>query len=344
MEQFVEQHNIPPLNSSEIIARMPTNLQQAIPPNLVTKPSLILAQRLQSMGCQDEARMIMQLLVAAEPCHVEALYQLALDFNRKGEPEEAKKYMQRHHEQKMRENGMNPDINKDTLQFLLSTEGFAEPPERVPRAYVENLFDRFSNHFDECLLNRLAYNTPQILFDVFCEAAGGENAFKNCKKLVDLGCGTGLAGKCFQSISESLIGVDISSEMIEKSRITGVYNTLLVSEIEAFLKSDTLPIDVFVATDVFIYFGEVSPILLACRKRQNTGGLLAFSVEALPSSHDNEKLGYRLASTGRYQHKEPNISSSAQQAGYRVRSCVESVLRRENGYDVNGYMFVLIAI
>ena len=120
MDHLFYQHNIPTLNSNEIIARMPTNLQQAIPSNLVTKPSLILAQRLQSMGCQNEARMIMLLLVAAEPCNVEALYQLAVHCNRKGEREDAKNYMQRHHEQRMLENGMDPDVNTETLRFLFT--------------------------------------------------------------------------------------------------------------------------------------------------------------------------------------------------------------------------------
>ncbi|WP_339719578.1 methyltransferase [uncultured Paraglaciecola sp.] len=344
MDNLLNKFKISQMTMDEVIARIPLPLQHIIPSHFMIKPSLLLAQRFQSMGFQQEATMILQLLVQAEPCNAEALYQLGLDCNRRARKEEAIKYMRRYQQERMRENGMDPDIDTDTLQFLLSTEGFAEPPARVPRAYVENLFDRFSSHFDERLISRLAYKTPKHLFDVFCDVAQSEDAFKNCKKLVDLGCGTGLAGKYFQAICETLIGIDISSEMIEKSRQRGVYDALLVSEITAYLESEILPVDVFIATDVFNYFGEIEAILVACRKRQNTAGLLAFSVEALPLGSDSKNAGFKLASTGRFQHETSYVSSCAKQAGYRVLNCSESVLRLEDGFDVNGYLFVLRAV
>jgi predicted TPR repeat methyltransferase len=190
---------------------------------------------------------------------------------------------------------------------------------------------------------RLAYKTPQLLFEVFCDVAQNEDAFKNCRTLVDLGCGTGLAGKYFQSICGSLTGVDISSEMIQKSRLTGVYDALLVSEIMAYLESETLPMDVFIATDVFNYFGEIFPLFVACRNRQMSGGLLAFSVETLSTNSSNEHSGFKLSSTRRFQHEKLYVSRCAEQADYRVLSCTESVLRREDGFDVKGYLFVLKA-
>lgn len=337
------QRNIPSLTVSELIAHLPPSVKKMIPSHLRTQASLFLAQRLQSMGYQQEATNVLKLLVQTEPCNTKALYQLGLDCNRRGKKNEAIKYMQRYHEEQMRANGMDPQSNSDTLQFLLSTEGFSEPPVSIPLAYVENLFDRFSSHFDERLLTRLAYKTPELLFEVFCDVAQNEDVFKNCRKLVDLGCGTGLAGKYFQSICGSLSGVDISSEMIEKSRLTGVYDALFISEIVAYLESEALPIDVLIATDVFNYFGEIAPVLVACRNRQHPGGLLAFSVEALPTSSGNEHSEFKLASTGRFQHEELYVLSCAEQADYSVLGCTESVLRREDGYDVKGYLCVLKA-
>lgn len=332
-----------PLSIDTLIAGLPQPIQQKVCIHFGTKPSLALVQRLQSIGYQQEALSVLQLLVEAEPTNSQALYQLALAWNRAGKKREAKDYMQQHYEQRMRENGMQPQDNVDTLQYLLSTEGFAEPPVQIPRAYVENLFDRFSGQFDERLLNRLDYKTPEILFEVFCDVAKNQEAFRNCKNLVDLGCGTGLAGKNFKSICETLIGVELSSEMIEKARLTGVYNHLVVSEIVAYLASDSVPIDVFVATDVFNYFGEIEAVLIACRKRQSSGGLLAFSVEALAVTQGNQDVGFKLASSGRFQHQQQYVISCAQSAGYAVLCCSESVLRHEDGNDVNGYLFVLIA-
>jgi predicted TPR repeat methyltransferase len=340
---MLSQRNISPLTVNQLVASLPSSLRNTIPCNLLDKPSLFLAQRLQSMGCQQQATGVLQLLVQAEPYNTEALYRLGLACNRAGNRQDAVNYIKRHYEQKMRTNGMDPDVNQDTLQYLLSTEGFAEPPVQIPQDYVENLFDRFSEHFDERLLNRLAYKTPQLLYDLFCDVSKSENIFKRCKKMVDLGCGTGLAGGHFQAICDTLIGVDISSEMIEKARLTGIYDELIVREIITYLESETFLIDVFIATDVFIYFGEITPILSACRSRQESGGLLAFSVEALKVTSALEHAGFKLTSSGRFQHEKNYVSASAQQAGYQVITCTEDVLRREDGNDVQGYLFVLKA-
>jgi predicted TPR repeat methyltransferase len=337
------QRNTPSLTVNEVIDRLPPFVRQTIPFFILKQPSLSLAQRLQSMGCQQEATEILLLMVQADPKNTEALYRLALAYNRRGNREEAIHYIKRHYEERMRLNGMDPVVNTDTLQYLLSTEGFAEPPVQIPQTYVENLFDRFSNHFDERLVDRLAYNTPKLLYNVLCHVSKNEEAFENCRNLVDLGCGTGLAGKYFQSVCETLIGVDISSEMIERGRLTGFYNVLIVNEIVAYLESETLPIDVFVATDVFNYFGEIVPILTACRNRQESGGLLAFSVETLETASANEPVGFKLASNGRFQHERHYVSANAALADYQVMTCAERVLRRENGYDVQGYLFVLKA-
>jgi predicted TPR repeat methyltransferase len=343
MDIQLSQLNISPLTVNELVGSLPSSLRITIPSNLLDKPSLFLAQRLQSMGCQREATGVLQLLVLVEPYNTEALYRLGLACNRDGNKLDAVNFIKRYYEQRMRTNGMDPDVNQDTLQYLLSTEGFAEPPVQIPQNYVENLFDRFSDHFDERLLNRLAYNTPQLLYDVFCEVSKSQNAFKRSKKLVDLGCGTGLAGGYFQEVCETLIGVDISSEMVEKARLTGIYDELVVKEIVTYLESEAFLIDAFIATDVFIYFGEMTPILSACRNRQESGGLLAFSVEALKLTSVHEHTGFKLASTGRFQHERHYVSTSAELAGYQLMSCTEGVLRREDGYDVQGYLFVLKA-
>lgn len=335
MDQRLTRCNKSPSTVDDLISGLPQCIQQSIPSHLQSQPSLFLAQRLQSMGHPQQATLVLRLLVEAEPCNTEALYQLALTCNRVGNKHDALNYIKRHYEERMRANGMEPESNTDTLQYLLSTEGFAEPPVQIPRAYVENLFDRFSGQFDERLLQKLAYKIPELLFELFCKVAKNHGVLKNCKTLVDLGCGTGLAGKYFKSVCERLIGVDLSSEMIEKARLTGVYQELVVSEIVAYLQSNSLPID------VFIYFGELEAILKACRNRQNSDGLLAFSVEALASS--NPQSEFQLAGSGRFQHHKQYVSSSAQNAGYVVLSCSQEVLRREGGCDVTGYLFVLIA-
>ena len=46
-----------------------------------------------------------------------------------------------------------------------------------------------------------------------------------------LGFVTGLCGPLFKNMSETLVGVDLSSEMVEHARARGVYDELYIEEI-----------------------------------------------------------------------------------------------------------------
>ena len=50
--------------------------------------------------------------------------------------------------------------------------------------------------------------------------------------ILDLGCGTGLAGLAFQPLAARLDGVDLSPAMIEKARARGIYDHLDVADLE----------------------------------------------------------------------------------------------------------------
>ena len=51
--------------------------------------------------------------------------------------------------------------------------------------------------------------------------------------MLDLGCGTGLAGAAFRPHVDWLVGVDLSPKMIEAARAKGLYDQLAVADIAA---------------------------------------------------------------------------------------------------------------
>ena len=51
--------------------------------------------------------------------------------------------------------------------------------------------------------------------------------------MLDLGCGTGLAGAAFRPHVDWLAGVDLSPKMIEVARAKGLYDRLAVADIGA---------------------------------------------------------------------------------------------------------------
>ena len=70
-------------------------------------------------------------------------------------------------------------------------------PDGLPDAYVRRLFDDYAPRFENALMERLAYRAPAALRAAVDNVASGR-AFRT---MLDLGCGTGLAGVAFRSIA-----------------------------------------------------------------------------------------------------------------------------------------------
>ena len=65
-----------------------------------------------------------------------------------------------------------------------------------------------------------------------CSARAPRRAWPPCfARVIDLGCGTGLAARAFAAIAGDIIGIDLSPRMIERARATGLYAELEVAEI-----------------------------------------------------------------------------------------------------------------
>ncbi len=75
--------------------------------------------------------------------------------------------------------------------------------------YARDLFDRYADYF----VNTLKYKVPFIIKEKLQSLTSPKNS-----KILDLCCGTGLLGKTIVDIYPNLVGVNISSKMIEETR------------------------------------------------------------------------------------------------------------------------------
>ena len=66
-------------------------------------------------------------------------------------------------------------------------------------------------------LRDLSYSAPELLRD----AVDGDTCAGASARMLDLGCGTGLAGAAFRPHVDWLVGVDLSPKMIEQARAQG---------------------------------------------------------------------------------------------------------------------------
>ena len=207
-----------------------------------------------------------------------------------------------------------------------------ETPETAPTGYVEPLFDAYARWFDDHLINGLGYRTPGVLRDLRDRVAGGGPSH-GC--VLDLGCGTGLAGQVFRDVADRLTGIDLSARMIAEARKKDIYDALAIGEAVALLRDDITTYDLVLAADVLVYIGTLEPLFAAVAARMAGGGLFLFSVEYLAEGH------FRLGPAGRYAHAEAYIRQLAAGHGFQVLAAERSELRRDQQQAVDGLVFAL---
>lgn len=193
------------------------------------------------------------------------------------------------------------------------------------------LFNLYAPSFDDSLRGFLAYRAPERLMDAVRAVLGERRGLD----VLDLGCGTGLAGPLLRPLARRLEGVDLSPGMLDKARARGVYDALWAGEITAELAASTTSYDLLVAVDVLVYFGALEDVLAQAARRLAPGGLFALTVEK------GHEPGYRLHPSARYVHHLDYLRGCARAAGLHPVVEREEPLRRQAGQPVIGYVMVL---
>ena len=169
--------------------------------------------------------------------------------------------------------------------------------------YVTALFDQYAPKFEAALVDDLGYRGPALLLAAVlgaCAAAGRPPAFG---RVIDLGCGTGLAARAFAGIADEMIGIDLSPRMIARARATGLYAEVDVAEIaEGLSRQPAASADLILAADVMVYVHDMTPLLAEVARVLTPGGLFAFTLE----SHAGEGV---VLGEGLRSRREPSVSA-----------------------------------
>jgi len=224
--------------------------------------------------------------------------------------------------------------NAQACHLLSSLTG--ETYEGSPENYAKILFDGYASSFDHSLAKVLECKIPQLLKEMLDESIKSGCKFDTT---LDLGCGTGLSGAEFRSVTGELIGIDISEKMIAQARLKHLYDDLHVSNITDYLRSVTeRKFDLFVSADVFVYVGDLSEIFQLIASLCNPGAYFLFSVETLI---DDDNSDYLLRETGRYAHSMEYIKSLVVQHNFRVIDSKQVNLRKNFDAWIKGELFLL---
>ncbi len=218
----------------------------------------------------------------------------------------------------------------------LASMGRGAIPLKAPDAYVATLFDQHAEMFDTILVDQLGYDVPLQLREMLLEM---DNEF-HARRMLDLGCGTGLSADALDDMAAHKTGVDISENMIEVAYEKGDYDALFVGEAVRFLETtEEENWYLIVATDVLPYMGELDRFFAGVANHLDSAGYFGFSSETL----DDDRLAGRAFVVGDYQrfaHSQAYVRVMLDRCGMDCVRCDDITVRSEQGSPVPGHLYI----
>lgn len=227
-------------------------------------------------------------------------------------------------------------IGADDPRDLLGTKAYlarlGAADGALTPGYVSALFDDYAPRFDAHLTKALDYRAPEILAEVLSRVSGD----RRFRRVLDLGCGTGLMAKALEGKVQAMLGVDLSERMLDIAHRTGLYSRLDAADCTGWLKGEAAnSTDLVVAADVFCYMEHLEPVFGQAFRVLGEAGLFAFTIQthAEPGMHVGDDL--------RVHHNPSLIRDIARQAGFLLELEEPTSVRKDRGLPVPGSVFVL---
>lgn len=287
-----------------------------------------LANCCRESGESEQAAVYYEQVLALEPKNVSALNNFAYLSHLQQDYDRAEELYQRLLD-------LEPE-HPGALHMLAALRGQAEhTPEN---AYIRELFDQYSDSFEQSLVGTLEYRVPELLsellFRIFpMQRTRNRRMYDHC---LDLGCGTGLAGKFFRCACIRLTGLDLSEKMLARAADKNIYDELLVADAVRFLEQGEQHYDLLVAADLLTYMADLKPLLQAANQCAAAGAFFVFSTE------HGERENWRIRPTGRFAHNPDYVTETAERCGWKIVLAEEANLRREADAWVRGDLFAVV--
>ncbi len=201
----------------------------------------------------------------------------------------------------------------------------------APSNYIQSLFDAYADHYESHLLHALDYKLPQI----FEKALTPFIPAKTHWDILDLGCGTGLCGVPFKCYAKTLVGVDLSANMLEIAAQKNIYDSLIKNDITTFLAAQSTQYDLILAGDMLVYSGELDTIFQLVSQSLRPEGLFIFNAEI------NDSPTFKMNQSGRFSHPKTYLDALAAKQHFSVLYYQEIITRMQNNEPVPGHLYLL---
>ena len=231
---------------------------------------------------------------------------------------------------------LDPSDPAGAAHALAVAEG--RVPARLAAGTVRATFEAFAGYYDRKMVDRLGYRGPEVLRAALEAEAG--TALPARWDILDLGCGTGLVGAALAHRRDWLVGIDLSARMLERARRLALYDRLIEGELVAALgQEDAARYDVAAAGEVFIYFGDLSPLLNSVRRVLRPGGYLVFNTDCAAYREGD----FVPRPSRSFAHSEAYLARAAAATGFELRRCEPCFIRSERHHALDSRVLVLRA-
>jgi len=227
------------------------------------------------------------------------------------------------------------DYHGARLQLARLGAGDAAPA--MTQTYVRRLFDQYAARYDAALTEHLNYRGPVLLLEAVTAVMREAGRSLRFGSMLDLGCGTGLAGAAFRSLVDRLVGVDLSPAMVEQAAAKNLYDRLACAELKGFLAGEIAAggkYHLVLAADVFVYVSDIAPIIAGATRVLAPDGLVAFTVET------HAGAGVKLLPTLRYAYGESYLRNALSSSGLALAHLANVAVRTEKGVPVDSVVVV----
>lgn len=208
--------------------------------------------------------------------------------------------------------------------------------DRAPTDFLRRLYDTFSEYYDEQMLRTLGY-CGHTKLRVLADRAFPQGRI--AQRILDIGCGTGLAGDAFKDWVQGgrLDGIDLSQKMLDRAKARHIYDSLTLADLNQALGAASPGYDVVLAADLLIYFGDFGPCFAGVARILKPGGIFLLTVESLTDGT------WELAATRRYRHSARYIEAEATRHGLEMVAMEDFTIRTEAAIPVPALAVILRA-
>ena len=288
-----------------------------------TEAHINLGNTLQEQGKLKEAESSFRQAVTLKPDLAVAQYNLGKIYKKIGKNSKAVECFEKTLELS------SEDLLGATLQ--LATLGKRKIPDKTPENFMQGFYKKKFKYWSNLEKKTHKYQGHLLI----------ENAFKtthnNIEKIdiLDVGCGTGSLAKILRPYARTLVGVDLSPDMLLKAEEICLYDSLYKKDLSQYLSEVSNHYDTIIAAAVLIHFYDLESIFFLIKDSLKTNGKFVFSI------FEETKKNKNLNSFLMYAHSDYYITSLADRLNLKIIYRQKDTHEYHKGISVPAIIYVL---